>query len=44
MLGTPPDPAAVVFQHDKVPFAGWPVALVVAETPEEARRPPRPWR
>ncbi|MFD9764640.1 xanthine dehydrogenase family protein molybdopterin-binding subunit [[Kitasatospora] papulosa] len=37
MLGTPPDPAAVVFQHDKVPFAGWPVALVVAETPEEAR-------
>ncbi|MEU1487192.1 xanthine dehydrogenase family protein molybdopterin-binding subunit [Streptomyces sp. NPDC005752] len=37
MLGTPPDPAAVVFQHDRVPFAGWPVALVVAETPEEAR-------
>ncbi|MEU0919291.1 xanthine dehydrogenase family protein molybdopterin-binding subunit [Streptomyces cyaneofuscatus] len=37
MLGTPPDPAAVVFQNDQVPFAGWPVALVVAETPEQAR-------
>ncbi|MFE3718726.1 xanthine dehydrogenase family protein molybdopterin-binding subunit [Streptomyces cyaneofuscatus] len=37
MLGTPPDPAAVVFQNDRVPFAGWPVALVVAETPEQAR-------
>ncbi|MFT9790430.1 xanthine dehydrogenase family protein molybdopterin-binding subunit [Streptomyces rhizosphaericola] len=37
MLGTPPDPAAAVFQGDRVPFAGWPVALVVAETPEQAR-------
>lgn len=37
MLGTPPDPAAAVFQNDQVPFAGWPVALVVAETPEQAR-------
>jgi len=37
MFGTPPDPAAVVFQNDRVPFAGWPVALVVAETPEQAR-------
>lgn len=37
MLNTPPDPAAAVFQDDKVPFAGWPVALVVAETPEQAR-------
>ncbi|WP_406250000.1 xanthine dehydrogenase family protein molybdopterin-binding subunit [Streptomyces cyaneofuscatus] len=36
-LGTPPDPAAAVFQNDQVPFAGWPVALVVAETPEQAR-------
>ncbi|MFG3100846.1 xanthine dehydrogenase family protein molybdopterin-binding subunit [Streptomyces sp. NPDC048182] len=37
MLGTPPDPTATVFQHDRVPHAGWPVALVVAETPEQAR-------
>ncbi|CAO0835878.1 Oxidoreductase OS=Streptomyces microflavus OX=1919 GN=Smic_73390 PE=4 SV=1 [Streptomyces microflavus] len=37
MLGTPPDPASAVFQDDRVPFAGWPVALVVAETPEQAR-------
>ncbi len=37
MLGVPPDPTAVVFQHDRVPHAGWPVALVVAETPEQAR-------
>ncbi|NEE25080.1 xanthine dehydrogenase family protein molybdopterin-binding subunit, partial [Streptomyces sp. SID7982] len=37
MLGTPPDPTCAVFQNDRVPFAGWPVALVVAETPEEAR-------
>ncbi|TJZ44534.1 xanthine dehydrogenase family protein molybdopterin-binding subunit [Streptomyces piniterrae] len=33
----PPDPILQVFQHDRVPFAGWPVALVVAETPEQAR-------
>ncbi|MFF8448483.1 xanthine dehydrogenase family protein molybdopterin-binding subunit [Streptomyces leeuwenhoekii] len=36
LLGVP-DPTAVVFQHDRVPHAGWPVALVVAETPEQAR-------
>ncbi|GGT13391.1 MULTISPECIES: xanthine dehydrogenase family protein molybdopterin-binding subunit [Streptomyces] len=36
MLGAP-DPTAAVFQHDRVPHAGWPVALVVAETPEQAR-------
>lgn len=32
-----PDPVLQVFQHDRVPYAGWPVALVVAETPEQAR-------
>ncbi|MBM7169157.1 xanthine dehydrogenase family protein molybdopterin-binding subunit [Streptomyces sp. G44] len=32
-----PDPIIGVFQHDRVPFAGWPVALVVAETSEQAR-------
>ncbi|MFD8202120.1 xanthine dehydrogenase family protein molybdopterin-binding subunit [Streptomyces sp. NPDC059701] len=37
LLGGPPDPTAAVFQHDRVPHAGWPVALVVAETPEQAR-------
>ncbi|MFD7686751.1 xanthine dehydrogenase family protein molybdopterin-binding subunit [Streptomyces sp. NPDC059781] len=37
MLGIPPDPTAAVFQNDRVPHAGWPVALVVAETPEQAR-------
>ncbi|MEV5252559.1 xanthine dehydrogenase family protein molybdopterin-binding subunit [Streptomyces werraensis] len=37
ILGVPPDPTAVVFQHDRIPHAGWPVALVVAETPEQAR-------
>ncbi|MER6035762.1 xanthine dehydrogenase family protein molybdopterin-binding subunit [Streptomyces sp. NPDC001835] len=37
MLGTPPDPTCAVFQHDRVPHLGWPVALVVAETPEQAR-------
>ncbi|AEW99534.1 xanthine dehydrogenase family protein molybdopterin-binding subunit [Streptantibioticus cattleyicolor] len=36
LLGKP-DPTVAVFQHDRVPFAGWPVALVVAETPEQAR-------
>ncbi|MEU9352079.1 xanthine dehydrogenase family protein molybdopterin-binding subunit [Streptomyces griseoloalbus] len=36
-LGVPPDPTAAVFQNDHVPYAGWPVALVVAETPEQAR-------
>ncbi|MEV0221761.1 xanthine dehydrogenase family protein molybdopterin-binding subunit [Streptomyces sp. NPDC050704] len=37
MLGAPPDPTVALFQHDRVPFAGWPVALVVAETSEQAR-------
>ncbi|BFO19015.1 hypothetical protein SHKM778_54030 [Streptomyces sp. KM77-8] len=37
MMGVPPDPTAAVFQSDRVPHAGWPVALVVAETPEQAR-------
>ncbi|MEV8065808.1 xanthine dehydrogenase family protein molybdopterin-binding subunit [Streptomyces sp. NPDC085995] len=36
-LGTPPDPTWTVFQHDRVPHLGWPVALIVAETPEQAR-------
>lgn len=36
VLGAP-DPTAAVFQHDRVPHAGWPVALVVAETSEQAR-------
>ncbi|GAA3150212.1 xanthine dehydrogenase family protein molybdopterin-binding subunit [Streptomyces rectiviolaceus] len=36
LLGKP-DPILGVFQHDQVPFAGWPVALVVAETSEQAR-------
>ncbi|MEV5547355.1 xanthine dehydrogenase family protein molybdopterin-binding subunit [Streptomyces sp. NPDC052309] len=36
MLGVP-DPTAALFQHDRVPHVGWPVALVVAETPEQAR-------
>ncbi|MEU7581516.1 xanthine dehydrogenase family protein molybdopterin-binding subunit [Streptomyces sp. NPDC041068] len=36
MLGRP-DPIIEVFQHDRVPFVGWPVALVVAETSEQAR-------
>jgi xanthine dehydrogenase YagR molybdenum-binding subunit len=37
LLGIPPDPTAAVFQDDRVPHAGWPVALIVAETPEQAR-------
>ncbi|MFC8433392.1 xanthine dehydrogenase family protein molybdopterin-binding subunit [Streptomyces sp. NPDC057253] len=36
VLGVP-DPTSAVFQHDRVPHAGWPVALVVAETSEQAR-------
>ena len=36
MLGAP-GPDRRVFQHDRVPFVGWPVALVVAETSEQAR-------
>ena len=31
------DPILQLFQHDRVPFVGWPVALVVAETSEQAR-------
>ncbi|MFF7969808.1 molybdopterin cofactor-binding domain-containing protein [Streptomyces sp. NPDC007905] len=37
LLGTSPDPTCAVFQHDRVPHLGWPVALVVAETSEQAR-------
>ncbi|MET7453107.1 xanthine dehydrogenase family protein molybdopterin-binding subunit [Streptomyces sp. NPDC005574] len=37
LLGTAPDPTCAVFQHDRVPHLGWPVALVVAETSEQAR-------
>ncbi|MGW5664636.1 xanthine dehydrogenase family protein molybdopterin-binding subunit [Streptomyces sp. NPDC003758] len=36
MLGAP-DPTVAVFQHDRVPYLGWPVGLVVAETSEQAR-------
>lgn len=36
MLGRP-NPVLGLFQHDRVPFVGWPVALVVAETSEQAR-------
>ncbi|MFF1654574.1 xanthine dehydrogenase family protein molybdopterin-binding subunit [Streptomyces sp. NPDC058255] len=32
-----PDPALQLFQLDRIPYVGWPVALVVAETPEQAR-------
>ncbi|MFI1165734.1 xanthine dehydrogenase family protein molybdopterin-binding subunit [Streptomyces sp. NPDC020801] len=37
MMGVPPDPTCALFQHDRVPHLGWPVALVVAETSEQAR-------
>lgn len=37
LLGVRPDPTAAVFQNDRVPHAGWPVALVVAESSEQAR-------
>ncbi|MGW0843933.1 xanthine dehydrogenase family protein molybdopterin-binding subunit [Streptomyces sp. NPDC002787] len=37
LMGMKPDPTAAVFQHDRVPHLGWPVALVVAETSEQAR-------
>lgn len=37
LMGTKPDPTTAVFQHDRVPHLGWPVALVVAETSEQAR-------
>ncbi|POX43238.1 oxidoreductase [Streptomyces sp. Ru73] len=36
LLGKP-DPTIAVFQDDRVPYVGWPVALVVAETSEQAR-------
>lgn len=36
LLGRP-DPIVALFQNDRVPCAGWPVALVVAETSEQAR-------
>jgi xanthine dehydrogenase YagR molybdenum-binding subunit len=31
------DPTVQIFQDDRVPHVGWPVALVVAETSEQAR-------
>ncbi|MET9131978.1 xanthine dehydrogenase family protein molybdopterin-binding subunit [Streptomyces antibioticus] len=37
LLGTVPDPTCALFQSDQVPHRGWPVALVVAETSEQAR-------
>lgn len=37
LLGVKPDPTAALFQDDRVPHMGWPVALVVAETSEHAR-------
>ncbi|MFF1281520.1 xanthine dehydrogenase family protein molybdopterin-binding subunit [Streptomyces sp. NPDC058299] len=37
LMGMRPDPTCAVFQHDRVPHRGWPVALVVAETSEQAR-------
>ncbi|MEL5954143.1 xanthine dehydrogenase family protein molybdopterin-binding subunit [Streptomyces sp. CLV115] len=36
-LKEPDDPILAVLQNDRVPHRGWPVALVVAETPEGAR-------
>ncbi|MGW0333428.1 xanthine dehydrogenase family protein molybdopterin-binding subunit [Streptomyces sp. NPDC003011] len=36
LLGLP-DRTAAVFQQDRVPHVGWPVALVVADTSEQAR-------
>ncbi|MFE6664717.1 xanthine dehydrogenase family protein molybdopterin-binding subunit [Streptomyces sp. NPDC057697] len=36
-LKEPDDPILAVLQNDRVPHRGWPVALVVAETPEAAR-------
>ncbi|MFD7408936.1 xanthine dehydrogenase family protein molybdopterin-binding subunit [Streptomyces sp. NPDC059866] len=37
LLGVKPEPTTALFQHDRVPHMGWPVALVVAETSEQAR-------
>ncbi|MET9591733.1 xanthine dehydrogenase family protein molybdopterin-binding subunit [Streptomyces sp. NPDC006516] len=36
-LEEPDDPILAVLQNDRVPHRGWPVALVLAETPESAR-------
>ncbi|MFD0291693.1 xanthine dehydrogenase family protein molybdopterin-binding subunit [Streptomyces sp. NPDC127118] len=36
-LKEPDDPILAVLQNDRVPHRGWPVALVVADTPEGAR-------
>ncbi|WP_432016629.1 xanthine dehydrogenase family protein molybdopterin-binding subunit [Streptomyces hydrogenans] len=36
-LGEPDDPTLAVLQNDRVPHRGWYVALVVADTPENAR-------
>ncbi|MFE3554889.1 xanthine dehydrogenase family protein molybdopterin-binding subunit [Streptomyces sp. NPDC059193] len=37
LMGMQPDVSIALFQHDRVPHSGWPVALVVAETSEQAR-------
>ncbi|GAA2569967.1 xanthine dehydrogenase family protein molybdopterin-binding subunit [Streptomyces roseoviolaceus] len=37
LMGMAPDPSIALFQHDRVAHLGWPVALVVAETSEQAR-------
>ncbi|MDQ1014404.1 xanthine dehydrogenase family protein molybdopterin-binding subunit [Streptomyces afghaniensis] len=37
LLGARPDPTVALFQNDRVAHMGWPVALVVAETSEQAR-------
>ncbi|MBL1110761.1 xanthine dehydrogenase family protein molybdopterin-binding subunit, partial [Streptomyces sp. 5-8] len=37
LMGMRPDLTCAVFQHDRIPHLGWPVALVVAETSEQAR-------
>ncbi|MEU2671241.1 xanthine dehydrogenase family protein molybdopterin-binding subunit [Streptomyces sp. NPDC007164] len=36
-LKEPDDPTLAVLQNDRVPHRGWPVALVVADSPEAAR-------
>ncbi|MFF9687818.1 xanthine dehydrogenase family protein molybdopterin-binding subunit [Streptomyces sp. NPDC014623] len=36
-LEEPDDPILAVLQNDRVPHRGWPVALVLAESPEAAR-------
>src|ERR1044072_4323546 len=37
LLNAKPDPTIALFQSDRLPCLGWPVALVVAETSEQAR-------